>query len=415
MPSTTASAAVCLVLLALAGCYGIEPAVPPTATVESSAPEIHVALARAVPGIDLGGGSALRITDGSGQPIAELPAGTAARAVVQGDQVGLRLSGMTLGPSLQLEAWPNDSGTVRVGDKEYRGHVTLVATTTGLQVVNRVGIEEYLVGVVNAEMGQRGPGETAALEAQAIVSRTFAYRVVGRWRTQGFDVVSTIADQAYTGAGSETSAGRAAVDATRGLILTYAGQPIEAFFSSTCGGRTASGAETFVNGALPYLQPIDDLAPTGEPWCAISPRYQWREEWTGDQLRSTLRNTLPAAAGVPAARINELRDVIVTNHSETGRVSAISIDLGGVTVPVTGQAIRRVLVPEGLGLLRSNQFELHATRSGERLARLVIEGRGNGHGVGMCQWGAVGRARAGYTADQIVMAYFPGTTLERRW
>jgi stage II sporulation protein D len=322
---------------------------------------------------------------------------------------------MMLGPSLTLEAWPGDSGTVRVADREYRGRVTVVATTTGLLVVNRVDIEEYLVGVVNAEMGQRAPGESAALEAQAIVSRTFAYRVAGRWRTQGFDVVSTIADQAYTGASSETASGRAAVEATRGLILTYAGQPIEAFFSSTCGGRTATGAETFVNGALPYLQSMDDISPTGESWCAISPRFKWREEWTGDQLRATLRSTLPPVANVPAARVAGLRDIVVTDHSESGRVAAIRIDFGGTSVPVTGQAIRRVLVPEGLGLLRSNRFEVHATRSGERLARLVLDGYGNGHGVGMCQWGAVGRARAGYTADQIVAAYYPGTTLERRW
>jgi stage II sporulation protein D len=96
-------------------------------------------------------------------------------------------------------------------------------------------------------------------------------------------------------------------------------------------------------------------------------------------------------------------------------VSEIRIQLASGGVAITGQNIRRVLRPEGLPLLRSNAFELRSDRSGNRLARLIVEGRGNGHGVGMCQWGAVGRARAGHSAEQIVAAYFPGTMLERRW
>jgi stage II sporulation protein D len=412
----TAPAGALFLGLTLSACYGIDTAPPPSGvTVELGSPELHIALARGVAGIDVGGGDALHLADANGVPIAELPAGTPARAVALGDRVAIRLGGVMLGPSLTVELIPRDSGVVRVADRDYRGRVTLVATTTGLQVVNRVPIEEYLAGVVNAEMGRRAPSEAAALEAQAIVSRTFALRVAGRWRTQGFDLVATVADQAYAGVQSETPAGRQAVQATRGLILTYAGQPVEAFFHSTCGGRTASGGETFVNGALPYLQSVGDQAPGGESWCAISPRYQWREEWNADQLHQTLRATLPSAAGVPVERISDVRDVVVTDRSSSGRVVSIRIDLGRSAIPVSGQVIRQVLRPDGLALLRSNTFEVQSTRNGERLARLVLEGRGNGHGVGMCQWGAVGRARAGYTAEQIVAAYFPGTTLERRW
>ncbi|HEX9895566.1 MAG TPA: SpoIID/LytB domain-containing protein [Gemmatimonadales bacterium] len=417
MPAGTARAGIPLVALLLAACYGVETGAGPPAGVvaESSAPEVYVALTRGASGVEVGGGGPVRVLDGEGQPIAELPAGTVARAATQGDRVGLHVAGMRLGPSLTLELWPRDSGTVRIADREYRGRVAITATTTGLLVVNRVGIEDYLAGVVNAEMGRRAPGEEAALEAQAIVSRTFALRVVGRWRTQGFDLLATISDQAYTGVASETPAGRAAVAATRGLVITYADQPIEAFFHSTCGGRTAGGAEAFVNGGLPYLQSVVDQGPTGQSWCAISPRYQWREEWTGEQLRATLRTTLPAAAGVSATRVTEVRDVVVTDRSSSGRVASIRIQLGTSGVPVTGQTIRHVLRPEGAPLLRSTTFEVQATRSANRLIRLVLEGHGNGHGVGMCQWGAVGRARAGYGAEQIVAAYFPGTTLERRW
>lgn len=411
------AAVLTLVAITIAACYGIEagPAAAPSVVLgDPAGPEIVVALARGGPTIAVGGGSALRVLDGNGGPVTELPAGTTARAAAEGIRVGVRLGGVTLASSSTLHLVSRDS-TVRVAEREYRGRIEITATTTGLLVVNRLGIEDYLAGVVNTEMGRRAPGEEAALEAQAIVSRTFAFRAFGRWRTQGFDLVSSIADQAYAGVGTETSMGRAAVAATRGVVITYAGQPVEAFFHSTCGGRTAEGGETFINGDLPYLQSVSDAAPSGQSWCAISPRYQWREEWTGDQLRTTLQSTLPAIANVAAGRVRDVEDVVVTGRSASGRVSEIRIQLGSGGVAITGQNIRRVLRPEGLALLRSNTFELQSARSGNRLARLIVEGRGNGHGVGMCQWGAVGRARAGYSAEQIVSAYFPGTILERRW
>jgi stage II sporulation protein D len=165
---------------------------------------------------------------------------------------------------------------------------------------------------------------------------------------------------------------------------------------------------------MPYLASVSDDSPSGESWCAISPRYRWREEWTGEQLRATLRATLPPL-GVPAERVSDVRDVVVAERGTSGRVTAIRIQLAQSSVPVTGQAIRAALRPEGSSLLRSTGFQIQATKSGGKLSRLVIEGRGNGHGVGMCQWGAVGRARAGYSAEQILAAYYPGTILSRMY
>jgi stage II sporulation protein D len=395
----------------LASCTPIEP-IGTGVTAENRAPEMRIALAQGASALEVGGSGGLQILDDQGARIAELPFGTVASAIPLPNQVVLRVAGSraAAGASLTLEA--EDSGTVRVAGREYRGRVLLVATSTGLLAVNAVDLEEYVAGVVNAEMGRRGPGEEAALEAQAIVSRTFAYRTAGRWRTQGFDMVATVADQAYGGAGSETDMGRTATQSTRGVILTWNGAPIEAFFHSTCGGRTALGQEAFANAGLPYLVSVSDQAPTGESWCAISPRYRWREEWTGEALRATLRASLPPL-GVPAERVGEVRDVVVTERSSSGRVTAIRILLSQSTVPVTGQAIRSVLRPTGGTLLRSTGFQVQATRSGGRLTRLVLEGQGNGHGVGMCQWGAVGRARAGYSAEQILSAYYSGALLSR--
>ncbi len=397
----------------LASCTPIEP-IGVGVTAESRAPEIRIALAQGASALEVGGGGPLRVVDDQGTALAEISSGTVASAVPLPGQVILRVAGARSGSSASLTLEPVASGTVRVAGREYRGRVLLVSTSTGLLAVNAVDLEDYVAGVVNAEMGRRGPGEEAALEAQAIVSRTFAYRVVGRWRTQGFDLVATVADQAYGGAATETEAGQTAVRATRGVILTWEGRPIEAFFHSTCGGRTTPGQEAFVNAGLPYLASVSDDSPTGESWCAISPRYRWREEWTGESLRATLRASLPPL-GVPGSRVGEVRNVVVTERGTSGRVTAIRIELGQSTVPVTGQAIRQALRPAGATLLRSTGFQVQATRAGGRLTRLVLEGRGNGHGVGMCQWGAVGRARAGYSAEQILSAYYSGAVLSRAY
>ena len=143
---------------------------------------------------------------------------------------------MTLTPA-------ESNAPVRVNGRAYRGSACFCAIGTGITVVNRVGLESYLLGVVSAEMGRRSPGEQAALRAQAVVSRTYALRNLGRWKAEGFDLSASVDDQVYGGLGAETRKA-AAVAETRGRVLTYNGAPIEAFFYSTCGGRTADGTRS---------------------------------------------------------------------------------------------------------------------------------------------------------------------------
>jgi len=130
-------------------------------------------------------------------------------------------------------------------------------------VVDRVSMETYLAGVVSAEMGRRSLTEQEALRAQAVVSRTYALRNLRRWQVQGFDLYATVADQVYGGVAAETPEAREAVSGTRGMILIYGGQPIDAFFYSTCGGTTAEGTEVFRAADRPYLRSIADVGPDG--------------------------------------------------------------------------------------------------------------------------------------------------------
>jgi len=347
--------------------------------------------------------------------VAEIPAGETATASAETGQLMLRIAGTPFAPGSEVTIAPAATGaSVRVNGRDYRGTFLLRAVQNRVDAINVVDLEEYLLGVVGAEMGLRAEGDSAALEAQAVVSRTVALQRAGQWRGRGYDLAATVADQIYPGKGQENELARRAVESTRGQVLTYQGQVIDAFFHSTCGGRTANGAEVFAGAERPYLRSVSDLDPAGRAWCAISPRYRWRETWSGEDLARALRQTLPLA-GAPASLANTLQDVEVLDRTATGRVARLLIRSRDGSVTLTGPAARGVLKPVDSPGLRSADFTIQIGREGERITRLTIDGAGSGHGVGLCQWGAVGRSRAGFSYNEILSAYFPGTELTRTY
>ncbi len=315
--------------------------------------------------------------------------------------------------TLMLRAEPG--GFVRVNGRDYRGDVVLLRDRAGVTAVNRLGIEDYLAGVVSAESGIKSVGDVEALRAQTIVARTYALRNVGRREAIGFDLYASVEDQVYGGVGAETALGREAVAFTRGQVVTYQGELVDAFYSSTCGGRTSIGTEIFKGANRPYLRSIDDAPRGGAAYCSISPRFTWREEWSGDVLRATLRKTLPVVAQVPGAEAEGLRNLAVHGRTVSGRVETLDIVLKQRTVSVAGPQVRQVLrLPDGQ-LLRSTLFTMSTRTKGGKVSGIVLDGHGSGHGVGLCQWGAIGRARAGQKASDIITAYYAGTTIVRRY
>ncbi len=286
---------------------------------------------------------------------------------------------------------------------------------TGLTAINTLRIEEYLPGVVGAELGRRDSAEAEALAAQAIVSRTFAIRNLGKRVAGGFDLLPSVVDQVYGGVASEYPLARGAVLRTAGQVVTWEGTPIDAFFFSTCGGRTARGTEVFAAADRPYLLGVRDADRDGQAFCRGSPRFRWREQWSGPELRGVLRQSLPAVMGTAVEQVGTVRAVQVTGRTGSDRVARVTVTLDRAAVDVEGPAVRQVLRPVGEALLRSAVFQLQETRENGGVTRLVAEGAGAGHGVGFCQWGAIGRARAGQDASTIVVAYFPGTTISRAY
>jgi stage II sporulation protein D len=376
---------------------------------------VQVGLVVGASGATLGGDAPLQLTQPDGSPLLQIPAAQTWRITAL--PAGVAAAPGSGGPSIvadQIGVASVDSlAWVRVNGRSYRGTLVLLRDRTGLTVVNRVPMEAYLLGVVSAEMGRRGPAEQQAVRAQAVASRTYALRNLGRWRSEGFDLYATVFDQVYGGAGAETPEGRDAVESTRGQVLTWTGGPIDAFFFSTCGGRTETGTDVFRGASAPYLQSVSDASPVGTAYCSISPRFRWREEWTGEGLRAVLRRSLPGVLSIDGSRVDQVRDVRVARRTASDRVGLLTIVLGRESLDVDGPRVRQVLRTPAGELLRSTAFTLDVRRSGSRIARLIAEGGGNGHGVGLCQWGAVGRARAGQDYQQILSAYYGGTELTR--
>lgn len=390
---------------------------PSSLSAVGTEPELRIGVAENRPSVALGGDGELILTDdGTGQPIGSIPAGV--RWNVVPAQVGVRL---VRPDGSQSESHPGvfavnvTEGRFAMADGHaYRGRLDVVRGAGGVLVVNRVSLESYVAGTIGAEMGFRRPEELAALRAQAVVSRTFAVKNRGRWENQGLDAFADTRDQVYTGLASETPQVWDAVRATAGQVVVYNGLPIDAYFHSTCGHTTAGVEEVFTTAASrPYLRPVSDERGSGRSYCDISPRYRWREEWDASTLRAILSRTLPAVMNVGGDGLQPITDVEVTHTTRSGRVGELRIVFERGDVRVPGPNVRSVLRPEAGRLLGSQAFELHVTREGGRVSHLVAAGAGWGHGVGFCQWGAVGRARAGQDYRAILATYFPGTRVEK--
>jgi stage II sporulation protein D (peptidoglycan lytic transglycosylase) len=297
---------------------------------------------------------------------------------------GVWLGQRNLGRHWQLAG----AGPHRVDDFEVRGGVEVERTERGLRVVNRVPLEDYVAGTLGNELYPDWEAET--YKAQAVAARTFALYQRARRSGEPFDVSAETGDQVYRGVGAETPAAHAAVAATRGEVLTYDGAPILAAFHSASGGRTASAEEVWGQ-AHAYL--VSRLVPDEED----SPDTYWRASISG--------TTLGRALAPLGLRLGSVREVRVVERTESGRARRVRIVGTEGSEDMTGRALRSAL---GMSVIRSTLFEVH-----DLAGRFVFVGSGNGHGVGMSQWGAEAMAKRGASYRDILAWFYPGTQLVR--
>jgi len=305
---------------------------------------------------------------------------------------------------------------VVIGGRRYRGEAAVLRGSGGVTIVNRVPLEWYVQSVVAVELGMRAPDVRQAVLAQTVASRTYAVHYHGRREALGFDLFATVADQVYPGADAEKPEINAAAAATAGQVLTFGGQPIEAIYHSACGWSTEASDQVFRNGPnLPYLRAVSDRFGPGKRdyYCNGSPNFRWTEEWDSAELNAVLARTLPAALGAAAANVGRVTDLKIAATTPTGRVAALVVATTSGTFTVPSYQVRDVLRPTPDRQLLSTLFQLYVQKQGGEIVKVTAAGAGAGHGVGMCQWGAVGRSKAGQPYTQILATYYPGTRLER--
>jgi stage II sporulation protein D len=320
----------------------------------------------------------------------------------------------TSGESVLLQ--PRGGSVLAIGDASYRGALLVQPAAAGrLSVVNLVPMERYLLGVVPREIGlSRVPPELReAVKAQAIAARTYAIAHRGRREALGFDIYATVQDQVYGGMAAESEDVTRAVLETAGEILVFDGRPIEAYYHSTCAGRTAAIHEVWNSPPIPYLVSVVDVDPaTGEAYDRTSNRFRWTTRWPAAQLESILQRTLADSLPAGVSSVGQIRDMRVLERTTSGRVAALRIETSTARFVVGRDRVRWILpTPQGAPL-NSSKFDVQLVRDAAgRVTEVVAEGGGWGHGIGMCQVGAMGRSRAGQDYRTILRAYYPGSDL----
>jgi stage II sporulation protein D len=306
-----------------------------------------------------------------------------------------------------------ENGFVQWSGKRYRGDLVITATDSGLLVVNRVPMDDYLRGVVPLEIGNRTSAEVAAVQAQAVAARTYAYKHLNDARP--FDMYATVQDQVYGGVDAEKPLPDTAIATTRDIVVLYNGQPITTPYHSTCGGSTAGVSEVWYDQPdQPYLRPVSDRIPgSNNYYCDPSPRFSWTQSYDAAALRAVMEKYLANYTNAPKANLGRVTDVREQGRTASGRVAALTVQTESGSYTLRGNDIRFVLRDPKGAILNSTLFSLSAAISGGEVSSLTLNGRGYGHGIGMCQWGAIGRARAGQDYRTILETYYPRTTIGR--
>ncbi len=380
---------------------------------EGRAPAVRVGIAVAVDAVtilgpaDLNAGPEQRAWVAPGERWTVRAAGSGIEAVASGRRA-LRADGV-------LAVVPAAGGLVQADGRAYRGTLLLRAAGGGrVTAVNVVDLEEYLLGVVPHEIGPRPVADLEAVKAQAVAARTYAIGNLGSREALGFDFYATTQDQLYLGAADEDSIATRAVRETRGRIVTWNGLPILAYYSSTCGGRTAAIEESWPwRAPLPYLRSVSDMVPgTNGAYCQTSNRFTWSATWTRQQLLTVLGESLRTWTGGRTGAPAEVQSIDRIHTGPSGRTS-LRLAIDGQTHTLRADSVRWIFrTAAGGPILNSSRIDaIDVSRSGARIEGLQIRGGGWGHGVGMCQVGALGRARAGQTYEQILAAYYTDTRI----
>ncbi len=312
------------------------------------------------------------------------------RYVMSASQGQLLLDGHEKGKKWRLRSQDSARNLVS-GNNSYRGDFVVRAVGDKVTIVNELTIDDYLKGVLPREASVSWPDH--ALRVQAVASRTYLASHLGSHSAQGFDLCSDVHCQVYGGMTKEHPSTNAAVEATHDEILVYDGRPIGAYFHSHCGGSTEQIEAVWGNTNKPYL-PRKKCT-----YCKGNPRYSWKISMSASEILAPLR----AKTAVKGEKLKSLR---IKKKSLSGRAEWITVNTEKDSYTLRGNEFRIALNPEKIRSTLFTNIERHGDG-------YTFEGRGWGHGVGMCQWGAKGQSELGKDYRDILQFYYPHTELKK--
>ncbi len=275
---------------------------------------------------------------------------------------------------------------LQVNGKSYRGVIEISPLNGKLLVVDELPLEDYLVGVINSEISSTWPME--AIKTQAVIARTFAVAKRDERKKSFYHLESTIMDQVYEGSDEEDSRAARGVHETEGYVLSYNGKIIQAFYHANSGGRTES-SENVWGKSLPYLKGVEcqySLTSTTSRW----------------ELSIPLAKIESALKGFKIYGLNDIKAGQLNNRGRLKTVILVT-DRGNISIPAT-----KFRMAIGSTVIKSTNFIVRVEGG-----MAYFNGSGYGHGVGLCQYGAKQRAIDGFSFDEILSYYYPGTKLSK--
>jgi stage II sporulation protein D len=299
---------------------------------------------------------------------------------------GIKFSGKEVESTL-LELTPLDEKPIKTGYYSYRGDILIhLNAQWRLEVINKLGVEEYVMGLMKTEISPAWPFE--CLKAQAVVARTYALYQLDRNHNGMYDLKASTDSQVYSGIASEDPKTNLAVETTKGEVLITAGGYLPALYHACCGGHTEDAQYVF----------YDHPALIGVPceYCKDSPHFEWENKISPIQLRNLFLRQL--------YRMGTIHSIRILDQNPKGRVETLLIAHSLGNDIINGKQLRALI---GNNIIRSTNFNVTQDEEDS----FVCKGLGWGHGVGLCQWGAKTMAEQGANYKNIVNHYYPMASL----
>ncbi len=280
----------------------------------------------------------------------------------------------------KLERMGKLKGDLLVNGTRYPGNIEVWKGNVGLYLINELPLEEYIKSVVSAEVG--ADWDMEALKTQAVISRTYALNQKAQNNNPNFDLTSSVLHQVYKGSNENARISYAVMN-TEGEVLTYNGKIIEAFYHSTSGGLTEAPEEVFGK-SYPYLKPVSGS-------CETSPYWIWERRVPIEEIEKALN-------------VIGIRDITIASYTSTRRVKTVDVVKDGATQSMKATDLRKAI---GWSRLPSTNFTVSRDNN-----VMVFDGKGFGHGVGLCQWSSLEMAKSGVAYKDILSYFYPGTLLQ---